>query len=108
MYCTTFGFGEDLWVKGMHGMMIQADQIFSDAIEQYDEVVLPGGRSNEAALPRRLLSERVAGRVRKRSRLRPPFYFRTRPPRSTTKEAALNRRLISVGERRPPPPTKAA
>ena len=48
--CTTFCFSEDLWVKGMHGMMIQADEIFSDAIEEYNVVVLPGGRPGGANL----------------------------------------------------------
>ncbi len=42
--CTTFCFDEDLWVKGMQGMMIQADEKFGESIEEYDAVVLPGGR----------------------------------------------------------------
>ena len=41
--CTTFCFG-DPWVRGMHGMMLQADALFSEAVEAYDAVVLPGGR----------------------------------------------------------------
>ena len=41
--CTTFHFGQP-WVRGMHGMMLQADRPFSDEIEDYDAVVLPGGR----------------------------------------------------------------
>ena len=48
--CTTFCFSEDLWVKGMHGMMIQADETFSDKVEEYDVVVLPGGRPGGANL----------------------------------------------------------
>ncbi|MBO6158535.1 MAG: DJ-1/PfpI family protein [Firmicutes bacterium] len=42
--CTTFYFDETPWVRGMHGMMIQADEKFGDKIEEYDAVVLPGGR----------------------------------------------------------------
>ena len=42
--CHTFGFGEDLFVNGMHHMMIKADKCFPADIESYDAVVLPGGR----------------------------------------------------------------
>ena len=41
--CTTYGF-ESSWVRGMHGMMLKADKAFPDDIEEYDAVVLPGGR----------------------------------------------------------------
>ncbi len=40
----------DLFVKGMHGMMVKADQEFSDAVREYDMVVLPGGRPGGANL----------------------------------------------------------
>lgn len=43
MECTTFYFDEP-WVKGMQNMMIEADEKFGDKIEEYDAVVLPGGR----------------------------------------------------------------
>lgn len=42
--CATFHFGENPWVRGMHGMMIRADEQFPGDIESYDAVVLPGGR----------------------------------------------------------------
>ena len=42
--CTTFYFDDSPWVKGMHQMMIKGDEQFSEAIEDYDIVVLPGGR----------------------------------------------------------------
>lgn len=41
--CTTFHFGTP-WVRGMHGMILEADRPFSAEIEAYDAVVLPGGR----------------------------------------------------------------
>lgn len=40
---TTFSF-EDLFVKGMHGMLVKADKQFNDEIKDYDVLVLPGGR----------------------------------------------------------------
>ena len=42
--CTTFCFEENLWVKGMHQMRIKCDELFPGNIEDYDAVVLPGGR----------------------------------------------------------------
>ena len=42
--CATFCFDENHWVKGMHGMMLRADEVFPGQIENYDTVVLPGGR----------------------------------------------------------------
>ena len=42
--CTTFCFEDSLWVKGMHQMMIKCDERFPADIEEYDAVVLPGGR----------------------------------------------------------------
>ena len=41
--CHTFGFAEQ-YVRGMQGMMIKVDKIFSDEIKNYDMLVLPGGR----------------------------------------------------------------
>lgn len=41
--CATFGFGEP-WVKGMHGMMLKSDRLFPEGIDEFDAVVLPGGR----------------------------------------------------------------
>lgn len=41
---------EDLFVKGMHGMMVKADKEFSDAVKEYDMLVLPGGRPGGANL----------------------------------------------------------
>ena len=41
--CHTFGFSEQ-YVRGMQGMMIKVDKIFSDEIKNYDMLVLPGGR----------------------------------------------------------------
>lgn len=41
--CHTFFFDE-AWVKGMHGMVLKADKAFSEGLEDYDAVVLPGGR----------------------------------------------------------------
>ena len=53
--CSTFalnaGDKEDAcFVKGMHGMMIKADRIFSDEVKEYDMIVLPGGRPGGANL----------------------------------------------------------
>lgn len=42
--CHTFCFDESMYVKGMHQMMIRADKLFPADIEEYDAVVLPGGR----------------------------------------------------------------
>ena len=42
--CETYGFADDLWIKGMHGMVLRADKRFPDDIETCDAVVLPGGR----------------------------------------------------------------
>lgn len=47
--CHTFSFGEE-FVKGMHGMYVKADKIFSDEVKEYDAVVLPGGRPGGANL----------------------------------------------------------
>ena len=41
--CVTYGF-ETSWVKGMHGMVLKADRLFPDDVDQFDAVVLPGGR----------------------------------------------------------------
>lgn len=41
--CHTFGFGQE-FVKGMHNMCIKVDKQWSDAVFDYDVVVLPGGR----------------------------------------------------------------
>lgn len=41
--CDTFYF-QDPWVKGMHGMVLKGDKLFGGEIENYDVVVLPGGR----------------------------------------------------------------
>ena len=41
--CHTFSFNEE-YVKGMHGMNVKADKIFSEEIKEYDVLVLPGGR----------------------------------------------------------------
>lgn len=41
--CHTFSFNEE-YVKGMHGMYVKADKIFSEEIKEYDVLVLPGGR----------------------------------------------------------------
>ena len=41
--CDTFYFGEP-WVKGMHDMIVKGDKPFGKEIEEYDVVVLPGGR----------------------------------------------------------------
>lgn len=41
--CHTFSFGPE-FVKGMHQMLIKADKRFSDAIKEYDILILPGGR----------------------------------------------------------------
>lgn len=41
--CHTFRFNEE-YVKGMHGMSVKADKIFSEEIKDYDVLVLPGGR----------------------------------------------------------------
>jgi len=41
--CDSFYFGNKL-VKGMHGVYVEGDQPFSDEINTYDMIVLPGGR----------------------------------------------------------------
>ncbi|MHC5229200.1 DJ-1 family glyoxalase III [Enterococcus sp. LJL99] len=41
--CHTFAFDE-LVVKGMHGILVKADKVFSEDIKEYDLLVLPGGR----------------------------------------------------------------
>lgn len=41
--CDSFAFGDPL-VTGMHGMRVIADKVFPSDIEEYDMVVLPGGR----------------------------------------------------------------
>lgn len=46
----TFGFGDDLFVKGMQNMYVKADEKFSDAVKDYDAVVLPGGKPGGANL----------------------------------------------------------
>lgn len=38
------------FVKGMHGMMVKADNDFSDEVKDYDMLVLPGGRPGGANL----------------------------------------------------------
>lgn len=47
--CYTFSFGEK-FVKGMHGMSIKADKIFSEEVKDFDMLVLPGGRPGGANL----------------------------------------------------------
>ena len=47
--CHTFSFGDE-YVKGMHNMYIKADKLFSEEIEDYDMLVLPGGRPGGANL----------------------------------------------------------
>lgn len=47
---STFSFGEDLFVKGMHGMYVKADAQFSEEVKTYDAIVLPGGRPGGANL----------------------------------------------------------
>lgn len=47
--CDTFSF-KDKFVKGMHGIMIEADKIFNSEIKEYDVLVLPGGRPGGANL----------------------------------------------------------
>lgn len=44
IHCDTFSMTTDEFVKGMHGMMIKADKLFSKEIKYYDMLVLPGGR----------------------------------------------------------------
>ena len=44
LICHTFRFEEAPYVKGMHQMQIRADKRFPEDIEDYDAVVLPGGR----------------------------------------------------------------
>ena len=42
--CTTFGL-ETQWVKGLNGMRVKADRLFSKAeVEKYTMLVLPGGK----------------------------------------------------------------
>lgn len=41
--CHTFSFGEQ-FVKGMHGIYVEADKKFDNSIKDYDMLVLPGGR----------------------------------------------------------------
>ena len=47
--CDSFYFDEP-WVKGMHGMYLKADKPFAGGLEDYDAVVLPGGRPGGANL----------------------------------------------------------
>lgn len=49
IHCDTFSFKEK-FVKGMHGMIIKADKVFSNEIKEYDVLVLPGGRPGGANL----------------------------------------------------------
>lgn len=49
--CDTFSFGEE-FVKGMHLIYVKADLLFSDAIKDYDVLVLPGGRPGGSNLRR--------------------------------------------------------
>lgn len=46
----TFCFIDDLFVKGMHGIYVQADEKISDVVKDYDAIVLPGGRPGGANL----------------------------------------------------------
>lgn len=41
--CDGIGF-DDLRIKGMHGMWVLADKLFKEGLENYDMLVLPGGR----------------------------------------------------------------
>lgn len=47
--CDSVYFDEP-FVKGMHGMYIKGDVKFSDALKDYDMIVLPGGRPGGANL----------------------------------------------------------
>lgn len=47
--CDTFSLCGS-FVKGMHGMMVKADKLFSEEIKDYDMIVLPGGRPGGANL----------------------------------------------------------
>lgn len=47
--CHTFYFEEEL-VTGMHGMKVKAERPFGPEIENYDVVILPGGRPGGANL----------------------------------------------------------
>jgi len=59
--CDTIYFGDKL-VKGMHGVYVEGDQPFSDEINSYDMIVLPGGRPGGQNL---LENEEVIKTVRK-------------------------------------------
>ena len=48
--CSTFYFGEDPWVTGMHGMQVKGDLPFGEEIKNYDILILPGGRPGGANL----------------------------------------------------------
>lgn len=47
--CHTFSFDNE-FVKGMHGMLVKADKMFSEDVKNYDMLVLPGGRPGGANL----------------------------------------------------------
>lgn len=60
LICDTFSLKYS-FVKGMHGMMVRADKLFSEEIKEYDMIVLPGGRPGGANLA---ASEDVLNMVR--------------------------------------------
>ena len=41
--CHTFSFDNE-FVRGMHNMFVKADKMFSQEVQEYDMIVLPGGR----------------------------------------------------------------
>ncbi len=47
--CHTFHFGEE-FVTGMHGIKVRAERFFGPEVEDYDVLVLPGGRPGGANL----------------------------------------------------------
>ena len=47
--CHTFSFDNE-FVKGMHNMYVQADKMFGKEVQEYDMIVLPGGRPGGANL----------------------------------------------------------
>ncbi|MGI6254406.1 MAG: DJ-1 family glyoxalase III [Acutalibacter sp.] len=47
--CVTFYFDEE-FVTGMHGMRVKADQPFGPEVQEFDVVILPGGRPGGANL----------------------------------------------------------
>jgi 4-methyl-5(b-hydroxyethyl)-thiazole monophosphate biosynthesis len=48
--CQTFALDDELIVEGMHHMKVKADKPFGKEIEDYDVLILPGGRPGGANL----------------------------------------------------------